>query len=76
MSYSSGSPLRSGTTLGPGTRTSGSPLVTAIMTVGVDGQLYYWSGSVWVKRPVKVWSGATWVVKPVKRWTGSVWELV
>jgi len=32
-----------------------------------------WTGSSWVKRPVKVWNGSSWVRRPVKVWNGSSW---
>lgn len=46
----------------------------------VGGVTYYgilkrWTGSVWVKEPLKVFSGS-WVTKPLKRWNGTEWVQV
>jgi hypothetical protein len=35
-----------------------------------------WTGSAWVRKPVKVWTGSAWVTKPMKRWDGTTWKLV
>lgn len=37
------------------------------------GQIKYWNGSAWVKKPVKVWNGSAWVLKLLKVWNGSSW---
>jgi hypothetical protein len=40
---------------------------------GDEGYISVWTGSAWVRKPVKVWTGSAWVIKPMKRWTGSAW---
>lgn len=35
--------------------------------------LSYWTGSVWVEKPIKYWSGSAWIEKPLKQWNGSAW---
>lgn len=49
--------------------TLGAPVVA-------DGRPKVWTGSAWVKKPVKVWTGSAWVTKPMKVWTGSQWKLL
>lgn len=42
-------------------------------TPTTDGYVKYYTGSVWVLKPMKVYIGGTWVTKPVKFWNGSQW---
>jgi hypothetical protein len=38
------------------------------------GKIKRWSGSAWVKYPMKVWNGSAWVTKPIKHYTGSTFR--
>ena len=38
------------------------------------GYVAVWSGSAWVRKPLKVWNGSAWVIKPLKYWNGTVWS--
>ena len=37
------------------------------------GYVKYYTGSVWLLKPMKVYVGGAWVIKPVKFWDGSQW---
>lgn len=39
------------------------------------GVLKRWTGSTWIKEPLKVYLGS-WQSKPLKRWNGSEWKLI
>lgn len=39
------------------------------------GVLKYWTGSAWVKKPIKTYT-SSFVSKPLKAWSGSAWELI
>jgi len=48
---------------------------------GTGGPTYYgilkrWTGSVWVKEPLKTFVSSTWQSKQLKRWDGSQWRLL
>jgi hypothetical protein len=40
------------------------------------GRPKVYSGSAWVRKPMKVWSGSAWVTKPVKVYKNGAWALV
>jgi hypothetical protein len=42
-------------------------------TVIYYGILKRWSGSAFVKEPLKVFMGENWQGKPLKRWSGTAW---
>jgi len=46
------------------------PLITA------PGVLKCWTGTAWVKEPIKTWLAGSWQSKPLKRWTGTEWVQV
>lgn len=55
---------------------AGQPLIAGLgipaITITLGG-VGVWTGTAWVKKPVRQWSGSAWVAKPVKRWNGGAW---
>lgn len=49
-------------------------LLSAVVTY--YGILKRWTGSAWVKEPLKTYLAGTWQSKPLKRWNGSAWVTV
>lgn len=53
---------------------SGFNVVVGEIVVGGDeGYVPVWSGTAFVRKPVKVWNGAAWVIKPANYWSGTAW---
>ena len=51
-------------------------LTSGTQMLVLGGGLYWFNGTLWVNKRVKVWMGSSWVVKPLKRWNGSAWVTV